>query len=200
MKKHWYLKRKNEQFFKLAKSNNLRSRSWYKISEINNKYKIFKCNSNVLEIGSFPGGWSQYIMSKIYKGKLICFDKQNLLPITNLVFFQGDLNDNNIANKISAILKLQKLDVIVSDICHKLSGISLIDINYHIQLINKLFHLCKLFLLHNGSFVVKIFNYEEYNKYIINIKKNFKNLFKFKPKSSLASSKELYIIAKNYIY
>lgn len=199
-KQQWFLKHKHEYYTKLSKLNKLRSRAWYKIKEINNKFPLLKIGFNILELGSSPGGWSQYIISKIGSGKLICFDKNNMKYMSNISFFQKDINNiEDIVNNINTIFKEKKFNVIVSDICTKLSGIRLIDINYHITILHKLTYLCKLFLVKNGSFVVKIFNGEEFKEYLIYLKKVFLNIFIFKPTSSLYSSSELYIIGKNYL-
>ena len=65
-----------DHFFKKAKIAGYRSRSAFKLIQLNNKYKFLKNNINILDVGSFPGGWCQVVKEKIKGGKILGIDKK----------------------------------------------------------------------------------------------------------------------------
>ena len=89
--KNWLNKQKRDSFFKQSKIQGYRSRSAFKLIEINDKYKFLKKNTNLLDLGSTPGGWSQVASKKITKGKILAVDINPMEEINNVNFIQGDL-------------------------------------------------------------------------------------------------------------
>lgn len=165
----------------------LRSRSWFKIEEINKKEKIFKNNFNIIDLGSYPGGWCQYLINNFKNNKIFACDIYEMKKINNVYFLQGDILNNNIYNNFINIIKknnINNIDIIISDMCPKLSGYNSIDIYKMIDLINISIKLCIDILKYNGSFIFKIFNNNK-NKIIFNkIDKLFKYIKIIKLKTS----------------
>ena len=65
--KQWYKNRKKDHFYLKAKKNDLISRAYYKIEEIDKRFHLItKKNTKVLDIGCCPGGWVQYVFNKSY--------------------------------------------------------------------------------------------------------------------------------------
>ena len=76
--KNWLIKQKKDQFFKQSKIQGYRSRSAFKLIEMNKKFKFLRKNISLLDLGSYPGGWSQVAANEIGKnnGKIfIIFNK-----------------------------------------------------------------------------------------------------------------------------
>ena len=84
--KNWLNKQKRDSFFKQSKIQGYRSRSAFKLIEINDKYKFLKKNTNLLDLGSTPGGWSQVASKKITKGKILAVDINPMEEINNVNF------------------------------------------------------------------------------------------------------------------
>ena len=84
--KNWIIQQHRDQYFKQAKSSGFRSRSAFKLIELNEKFKFIKSNSNLLDLGSCPGGWSQVASKIIKKGKILSLDINQMEPIANVTF------------------------------------------------------------------------------------------------------------------
>ena len=66
--KNWLIKKHKDQFFKQSKIQGYRSRSAFKLIEMNQKFKFLKKNIRLLDLGSAPGGWSQVVAKKVVNG------------------------------------------------------------------------------------------------------------------------------------
>ena len=89
----WKIKQHRDQFFKKSKTLGLRSRASFKLIEINHKFKFLRKNSNLLDLGAFPGGWSQVASRIITNGKILSIDIKKIQPIRNVKFIQCDIYD-----------------------------------------------------------------------------------------------------------
>ena len=87
----WKIKQHRDQFFKKSKTLGYRSRASFKLIELNKKYKFLKKNTNLLDLGSFPGGWSQVVSQIIKTGRIMSIDIKNMEPIKDVRFFRGDM-------------------------------------------------------------------------------------------------------------
>ncbi|UOQ38016.1 Ribosomal RNA large subunit methyltransferase E [Candidatus Vidania fulgoroideae] len=102
------------------------SRAYYKIKEIDERESIFLKEESVLELGSFPGGWTQYILERYKKIFLVSIDKKEVFfKKKKHIFIKGDILDNKVLDEILKIKK--KFDLIISDVCINVSGINIID-------------------------------------------------------------------------
>ena len=88
--KNWIINQHRDQYFKQAKIEGYRSRAAFKLIEINSKFKILKKNTNLLDLGSYPGGWSQVASKKILNGKIVSVDMKEMKPISNVKFIKKD--------------------------------------------------------------------------------------------------------------
>ena len=87
----WKIKQHRDQFFKRSKTLGYRSRASFKLLELNKKYKFIKNNSNLLDLGSYPGGWSQVANQIIKAGRIMSVDIKKMEPINNVKFLVGDI-------------------------------------------------------------------------------------------------------------
>ncbi len=187
------MKRKKDYYYKKAKKEGYKSRAVYKLIEIDKKYKIFQENIYVLDIGTSPGSWSQYILNKYKNVKIVGID---LIPPSindnRYIFIKGDINDKNIRETLSSY----KFDVILSDACPKLTGIRDIDDMRMYELLINVLELLTICLKKDGSAIVKALQFKEF----YNVYKKYKKIFRFckiyKPKASVKRSREIYIICK----
>ncbi|WMC20285.1 MAG: RlmE family RNA methyltransferase [Enterobacteriaceae bacterium PSpyr] len=196
IKNNWLKRNLKDKYVYYVKKKNLRSRAWFKISEIQKHYKIFKPNMIVVDLGAAPGGWSKYASTKIgKKGYVIAYDIKKINPIKNVICIVENILNINFINKITNYLGYNNVHIVMSDLSPNISGIASIDIPKSINLVKLVIKIIKNILKIGGICIIKIFqgnNYEYYIKYIFNM---FKKIKIFKPNSSHSNSKEIYIIA-----
>ena len=89
--KNWLIKQQRDPFFRQAQIQGYRSRSAFKLIEMNKKFKFLNKNTYLLDLGSAPGGWSQVAAQTITKGKILALD---IKPMTNNIhhFFFIDIS------------------------------------------------------------------------------------------------------------
>ena len=193
--KNWLNKQKKDIYVRQSKVDGYRARSAYKLIEIDEKFKIFKGDMFVIDIGAAPGSWSQYVSKVVKNGKLISIDLKEMDEIRNTTFIKGDFTDENIKNKIKNFLN-KKPDVIISDMAVNTTGIKDLDSLQTGELCKEAIYFAKDVLSKNGFFVSKIFMGSSFNEIVALSKKTFKEVKVFKPKSSRKVSKESFIICK----
>lgn len=188
---------KRDQYRKLARIQGYRSRSAYKIIQINQKYNIFKLGDSVIDIGCAPGGWSQ--VAKKYvgnKGKVIGVDLNFVKPLDDVVFIQGNIEDSQLSDKIQSLSS--QVDVFLSDLSPNVSGIWQVDHLKQISISLMALSLASKLLRKGGKAVFKIFDGESAGQ----IRNNFNTLFdvviKSKPNASRQKSSENYFICSGF--
>ena len=181
-----------DHFFKKAKIAGYRSRSAFKLIQLNNKYKFLKNGINILDVGSFPGGWCQVVKEKTKGGKILGIDKKQIEEIKGVKFLIGDFLDekskSNIINYFNS-----NIDVILSDMAPNTTGNKSLDCIRTNQLCLDILEFSKEKLSKKGVVVSKLFMGEEFEEIKIKAKKNFKKIHFFKPDSSRDESRETYI-------
>ena len=188
----WVIKQHRDQFFKKAKVLGYRSRAAFKLLELNKKFNFIKSNSNLLDIGATPGGWSQVASKMVTSGKVLAVDILSMEKIKNVNFINGDFLDETTQQQIKNIFQ-KKIDVIISDMAENTTGNKSID---SIRTNNLCAEVIKFSINHldiNGVLVCKLFMGDDFILVKDLAKKNFKKVEFFKPESSRSESKETYI-------
>ena len=196
--KDWLLEQKKDIFFNMSKAKGFRSRSAFKLIEMNKKFKFFKKNSLVLDLGSSPGGWSQVVSKEIAKGKILAIDIKSMEKINNVNFIKGDFLDNNMQEKIVLYFN-DKIDIILSDMASNTSGNKALDSYRTGELCIFAMSLASKILTKDGVFLSKIFMGSIYNEIRERAKNCFKNVTMYKPLSSKRESREIYIFCKGVL-
>ena len=191
----WRIKQHRDQFFKKSKILGFRSRASFKLLELNQKFKFIKKNTNLLDLGSCPGGWSQVASKIILKGKILSIDIKEMQPIKNVKFLKCDILENNSKEKIISYFN-EKLDVIISDIASDTTGNKSLDSIRTNQLCAEIINFSTKTLKPKGVLVSKLFMGEDFIEVKNLAKSIFKNVNFFKPESSRRESKETYLYCK----
>jgi len=189
----WVIKQHRDQYFKKAKVLGYRSRAAFKLIELNKKFNLIKKNSNLLDIGSSPGGWSQVASKLITNGKIVAIDITPMEKLNNVIFLNNNFSDEKTQDKILKTFK-DKIDVIVSDMAENTTGNKTVDSIRTNSLCSEVINFSLKMLTSKGSLVCKLFMGEDFLEVKNLAKKNFKNIDFFKPESSRSESKETYII------
>ena len=182
-------------FFKQSKIQGFRSRSAFKLIEMNKKFKFLKKNTCLLDLGSAPGGWSQVAAREIKMGKILAIDIKNMDKINNVDFLKEDICNDTIYNKIKDYFG-KEIDVVMSDMAVNTSGNKNLDSFRTGEICLKAMDIAIKTLNYNGVFLSKFFMGSIFKEIQEKAKENFKKVIRYKPESSKKESKEIYIYCK----
>ena len=186
-----------DSFSKRAKDLGYRSRSSFKLKEIQNKDKLLLKGMKVLDLGSSPGGWSQVTKEIIgATGKIVAVDLKDMQEIKGVIFVKKDIGLIE-EEDISFEEKFLPFDVVLSDIAPNISGISERDHILMINLLEKIIFIIENYLKKDGRVLVKAFQGESLDFITNYMKSRFETVRIRKPKSSRPRSKEYYALGNN---
>ena len=194
--KSWVIRQRRDKYVRQSKLEGYRSRAVYKLKELDEKFKIIKNNLNILDVGSAPGSWTQYLSEKSKGSKIMSIDLKEVEKIKDVYHVVGDFLDNK-NQKIITDYFPKKIDLVVSDMAVNTTGNKNLDSIQTGELSLTAMHFAIGMLRPKGIFLSKIFMGSTFNEIVENAKKNFKESKIFKPPSSRKHSKESFIICKN---
>ena len=198
--RHWRKSQSEDFFIKDSKRKGYRSRSVYKLSEIDQKFNIFRNVKTVIDIGSCPGGWSEYSIKKIRSGKLLAIDITEMEPIDGVSFIQGNIQDQILQEKLFEEIGNKKFDLIISDMSPNKTGNKVSDQYKFYNIADSILEFSQKGLMSKGMMVMKVFIGHGFEEFKSDLRENFETVIYFKPKSSRKESRETYVIAKNIRY
>ena len=188
----WRIKQHRDQFFKKSKTLGFRSRASFKLIELNEKFKFIKKDSNLLDLGSSPGGWAQVASNIISNGKILAIDIKDMKPVTNVQFIISDILAEDTKNKVTKYFD-GKIDVIISDMAADTTGNKSLDSIRTNQLCTETLNFSRKTLKPKGVLISKLFMGDDFIEVKNLAKSLFKNVHFFKPESSRRESKETYL-------
>jgi 23S rRNA (uridine2552-2'-O)-methyltransferase len=193
----WYTEKKKEYFYNKAKRFGYRSRSAFKLIQIQKKFNILKKDNIIVDLGASPGGWSQVAKEIVgIKGTVIGVDISPIKPISGVTFLQRDITSRASVDELIDIIGEKKVDVVLSDMSPDISGNYSVDQARSIFLCEQALLTTELIIKSGGTFVCKVFEGEDLKSFLQKIQKKFKIIKHFSPEASRKSSSEIYIIAK----
>ena len=195
----WLRRHVNDPYVKQAQLDGYRSRSAYKLIELNEKDRLIKPGMRILDLGSAPGGWSQ-VAGKLVgkKGRVLATDILPMDPIVNVDFIQGDFNDDTVVAQLLEWLEGGKFDLIISDIAPNLSGIDSADQAGSMYFLELALDTVRKTLKSGATFAAKMFQGSGSDEYVKELRKSFEKVLIRKPAASRAQSREVYIVAKGF--
>lgn len=195
----WLSRHLSDPFVKQAQKDGYRSRSAYKLIELNDKDKLIRPGMRVMDLGSAPGGWSQVAGRLVgSKGRVLATDILPMDGLTNVDFIQGDFTDDAIVQQIHDWLGGEKFDVIISDIAPNLSGIDSADQARSIYFLELALDTVTKTLKPGASFAAKMFQGSGSDQYLKDLRTHFSKVLIRKPSASRKESREVYIVAKGF--
>jgi 23S rRNA (uridine2552-2'-O)-methyltransferase len=195
----WLRRHVNDPFVKQAQVDGYRSRSAYKLIELNEKDRLIKPGMRIMDLGSAPGGWSQ-VAGKLVgrKGRVLATDILPMDPVVNTDFIQGDFTDEKIIDQLLAWLGGEKFDLIISDIAPNITGIDSADQAGSMHFLDLALDTVNKTLKPGASFAAKMFQGSGSDQYVKDLRKSFEKVVIRKPAASRAQSREVYIVAKGF--
>jgi 23S rRNA (uridine2552-2'-O)-methyltransferase len=193
---------------KQAQREGYRARAAYKLKEIDEELKLFRPGQVVVDLGSAPGAWSQYLRRRFapkeagvggaavgeLNGTIISLDLLEMEPIEGVHFIQGDFREDEVLQQLEAALAGRAVDVVVSDMAPNLSGIASTDAARVEHLIELAIDFARNHLKAEGALVTKVFHGAGYNELVELFKQNFKKVKPIKPKASRDRSSETFLV------
>ena len=196
--KRWLTEHFSDPYVKLAQQKGLRSRSAYKLLELQDKYQLIKAGMTVVDLGAAPGGWCQLAQSLVgEQGRVVGLDILFMDPLHGVQFIQGDFTDDEPLRELLEALDGQAVDLVLSDMAPNMSGMATIDQAKAMYLAELALEFVRSHLKPGGDFVVKLFQGEDFDTYVREVRSLFKKVRVRKPKASRPRSREVYLLARD---
>jgi 23S rRNA (uridine2552-2'-O)-methyltransferase len=201
--KSWLNDHVNDTYVKLAQREGFRARAAYKLKEIDETLGLIKPGHLVVDLGSTPGAWSQYVRRRLspqgaasgtLNGTIIALDLLPMDPIEGVQFLQGDFREGEVLDQLEALMAGRKADVVVSDMAPNLSGIASADAARITHLVELAVEFSKVHMKPQGALVVKLFHGGSYSPLVQLFKETFKLVKPIKPKASRDKSSETFLV------
>jgi 23S rRNA (uridine2552-2'-O)-methyltransferase len=195
--KQWLRRHVNDPFVQRSKKEGYRSRSAYKLTEIDDRDKVLKPGMVVVDLGSAPGGWSQVAAKRVGgAGRVLAIDLLQMEAVAGVEFLRGDFTSETGLAAVEHALGGKKADVVLSDMAPNMSGIAVSDQARSMDLAEIAFQFATLHLKRDGVFLVKIFQGAGYDDYLKALRKAFGKVVVRKPEASRGESAEQYLLAR----
>jgi len=201
--KAWLNDHVNDPYVKQAHKEGYRARAAYKLKEIDEALGLIRPGHRVVDLGSAPGAWSQYVRRKLspkgaavgeLNGAIISIDLLPMDPIEGVQFLQGDFREAEVLAQLEALVDGRKLDVVVSDMAPNLSGVESVDMARISHLIELAVEFSVQHLKPDGALVVKVFHGSGYSQLVQLFKDTFRVVKPIKPKASRDRSSETFLV------
>ena len=194
----WLTRQINDPYVRKAKLEGYRSRSAYKLLEIDKRFKIFKRGQRVVDLGAAPGGWSQVALEKLGdKGTLIAIDILPMDPLSGAIIFEHDFMADDAPQMIAEALG-GKADVLLSDMAPNTVGHQRTDHLRIMLLVEVAVDFASQILKPGGIFVAKVFQGGAGSELVTQLKKQFSSVKHVKPPASRSESAEMFVLAQGF--
>lgn len=206
----WLNDHVNDPYVKMAQRDGYRARAAYKLKEIDETLGLIKPGDLVVDLGSAPGAWSQYVRNRLsprtatgggaavgaLNGSIIALDLLPMEPIEGVDFLQGDFREPALLAQLAAMMQGRLADVVVSDMAPNLSGIATADAARIAHLVELAVEFSQLHMKPQGALVVKLFHGSGYSEMVKLFKQSFLTVKPIKPKASRDKSSETFLVGR----
>ena len=198
----------SDPYVKLARKEGYRARAAYKLKEIDEALGLIRPGQVVVDLGSAPGAWSQYVRRRFaprsagtggaaageLQGTIIALDLIAMEPIEGVEFILGDFRDPEVVDALVARLAGRPVDLVLSDMAPNLSGIAASDASRMTDLVEAAADFARTTLRPDGALVAKVFHGSGYSQLVELFKQAFRVAKPFKPKASRDKSSETFLV------
>jgi 23S rRNA (uridine2552-2'-O)-methyltransferase len=201
--KSWLNDHVNDPYVKLAQKEGYRARAAYKLKEIDESLGLIRPGHLIVDLGSAPGAWSQYVRRKlapqgaaagVLEGQILALDILPMEPIEGVTFIQGDFREPEVEARLEQALAGRKADAVVSDMAPNLSGIPASDAARIGHLVELAVEFARKHMKPDGALVCKVFHGSGYSQLVKLFKEQFRVVKPLKPKASRDKSSETFLV------
>lgn len=194
----WLRRQLNDPYVAAARRHGYRSRAAFKLIELDDRFRVLRRGSRVVDLGCAPGGWTQVAVERVGpRGRVVGIDLAETAPVAGATILRADLTDPAAAEIIARALG-SPADVVLSDMAPSTTGHAATDHLRIVALAEAAFAIAEAILDPGGSFVAKVFQGGAEGELLLSLKKSFAELRHAKPPASRAESPETYVIAKGF--
>lgn len=195
----WLKQHFNDPYVKRAQKEGLRSRSAYKLLEIQEKSKLVRSGMTIVDLGAAPGGWSQLIARIVgSKGKVYALDILPMEALPNVEFLQGDFREESVMQQFLHRVQSSPIDIVISDMAPNFSGMRSVDQPRAMYLAELALDFTRQVLRVKGCFIIKTFQGEGFETFLKELRQLFTKVTIRKPSASRGTSAEVYLVAVGY--
>lgn len=195
----WLKEHFDDEFVRRAQAEGWRSRAVYKLQEINERDRLLKPGTTLVDLGAAPGGWSQYAARALgERGRVLALDILPMDVLAGVDFIQGDFREETVFAQLLATLAGTPVDLVISDMAPNTSGLKAVDQPKQMYLVELALDFARQTLRPGGDFLVKVFQGEGFDALLKDLRADFGSVATRKPKASRARSAELYLLARNF--
>ena len=193
----WLRAHFDDEFVKRAQHDGYRSRAVYKLEEIQQKDRILRAGSVVVDLGAAPGGWSQYAVRQLgTKGRIFALDILPMDDLPGVEFIEGDFRESEALDFLMKKLDGAAVDLVMSDMAPNISGMEAVDQPRSMYLMELAAEFAAEVLREGGDLLFKGFHGEGFDELIKNLRSHYSKVLIRKPKASRRRSREVYVLAK----
>ncbi len=195
--KRWLKRHVNDPYVQKSKREGYRSRSAYKLTEIDDRDKLFRPGSVVVDLGAAPGGWCQVLAKRMNgQGRIVAIDLLEMEPVSGVTFIQGDFASARGVAAVEAALDGRRADLVLSDMAPNMTGIPMTDQARQMELSELARDFALLHLKLHGALLIKIFQGAGYDEFHLSLRRAFRKVVVRKPDASRGESAEQYLLAR----
>jgi 23S rRNA (uridine2552-2'-O)-methyltransferase len=193
--RRWLAEHFDDEYVKLAQKQGLRARAAFKLTELDEKYRLLRKGMRIVDLGSAPGSWTQVAQRALDgTGQIIALDILPMDPLPNVTFIEGDFTEEESLSKLESELNGVQVDLVLSDMAPNMSGVGAVDQPRAMYLAELALDFAEQWLAPGGSFVVKVFHGEGFDSYVKKARSMFEKVQVRKPSASRPRSREVYVL------
>lgn len=195
----WRQDQSGDRFFRRARAEGYRARSAYKLIEIADKFRLLRPGQVVVDLGAAPGSWSQVAQPRVSpNGRVLAVDLQPMFRLPGIETLVGDVREASTREAIRGALA-GPADVVLSDVAPNATGILVTDQARAMELASAALAIAREVLHPGGTFVVKVFRGEDFDRFLSDVRRAFKKVNVVIPAATRAESREAYIVARGML-
>jgi len=193
----WHKRHVNDFYVQQSVEQGYRSRSAYKLMEIDDRDRLLKPGTALVDLGCAPGGWCQVALERMKgQGRIVVIDLLEMVGLNGVDFLQGDFTEDSTLTELVSRLHGRKADLVLSDMAPNITGVIVSDQARIYTLAELALEFAAQWLQPDGVFLVKVFQGAGFEDYMKQMRAIFKTVVVRKPKASRDSSREVYLLGR----
>jgi 23S rRNA (uridine2552-2'-O)-methyltransferase len=195
----WLDRQRKDPYARQAAEEGRASRAHFKLEQLDSRLSLVRGGMCVLELGAAPGGWTNYLESRLAGGTLIVCDSRSVQARESTTVVPGLYGEAEVDAQIAEALAGRKLDLVLSDMAPNMTGVRATDQALAMELADLAVDAAERWLKRDGALLVKLFQGEGFDRWIADLRKKFGKVRVVKPKASRPDSREVYAVGQQFL-